>query len=78
MKEDTRTPQINMAKIAVGGGIAGAIFAVGSMAIFLIGIPAIRYVFPAAIVLGCGVARVLHFIRHETTGAPWIRSATKK
>lgn len=78
MKEDTRPPQINMAKIAVGGGIAGAIFAGGSMAIFLIGIPAIRYVFPAAIVLGCGVALVLHFIRHETTGAPWIRSATKK
>lgn len=78
MKEDTRTPQINMVKVAVGGGIAGAIFAFGSMAIFLIGIPAIRYVFPAAIVLGCGVALVLHFIRHETTGAPWIRSATKK
>ena len=78
MKEDTRTPQINMAKVAVGGGIAGAIFAFGSMAIFLIGIPAIRYVFPAAIVLGCGVAVVLHFIRHETTGAPWLLSATKK
>ncbi len=78
MKEDTRTPQINMGKIAVGGGVAGAIFAFGSMAIFLIGIPAIRYVFPAGIVLGCGVAFVLHFIRHETTGAPWIRSATKK
>jgi hypothetical protein len=78
MKEDTRTPQINMARVAVGGGIAGAIFAFGSMAIFLIGIPAIRYVFPAAIVLGCGVAVVLHFIRHQSTGAPWIRSATKK
>jgi hypothetical protein len=78
MKEDTRTPQINMAKVAVGGGIAGAIFAFGSMAIFLIGIPAIRYVFPAAIVLGWGVALVLHFIGHETTGAPWIFSATKK
>jgi len=49
-----------------------------SAAIFLIGIPAIRYVFPAAVVLGCGVAIVLHFIRHETTGAPWIRSATKR
>ena len=47
MREDTRTPQINMAKLAIGGGIAGAIFAFGSMAIFLIGIPAIRYVFPA-------------------------------
>jgi hypothetical protein len=48
------------------------------MAIFVIGIPAIRYVFPAAIVLGGGIALVLHFIRHETTGAPWIRSANKK
>lgn len=78
MREDTRTPQINMAKIAVGGGIAGAIFAFGSMLIFLIGIPAIRYVFPAAIVLGGGVALILHFIRHDTPGAPWIRPATKK
>jgi len=78
MREDTRAPQINMAKIAVGGGIAGAIFAFGSMLIFLIGIPAIRYVFPAAIVLGGGVALILHFILHDTPGAPWIRSATKK
>jgi hypothetical protein len=67
-----------MSKLAVGGGIAGATFAVGSMLIFLIGIPAIRYVFPAAIVLGCGVALILHFMRHETPGASWILSARKK
>jgi len=78
MREDTPNPQINIAKIPVGGGIAGAIFAVGSMVIFLVGIPMLRVVFPAAIVLGCGVALILHFIRHETPGASWILSATKK
>jgi len=67
-----------MSKLAVGGGVAGAIFAVGSMLIFLIGIPAIRYIFPAALVLGCGVALILHFMRHETPGASWILSAKKK
>jgi hypothetical protein len=72
MRADSASPQINVSKIAVGGGIAGAIFAVGSMLIFLIGIPAIRYIFPAAIVLDCGLALILHFIRHETPGASWI------
>jgi hypothetical protein len=72
MSEDTRRPQINMANIRVGGGIAGAIFAIGSMLIFLIGIPALWYIFPAAIALGCGVALILHFIRHENAGASWI------
>ena len=78
MREDTSRPQINIAKIPVGSGVAGAIFAVGSMLIFLVGIPMLRVVFPAAIVLGCGVALVLHFIRRETPGASWILSATKK
>ena len=78
MKEDTRNPQINIAKIPVGGGIIGAVFAVGSTLIFLIGIPALRYIFPAAIVLGCGVALIFHFIRHETPGTSRILSATKK
>ena len=78
MTEDTPSPQINVSKIQGSGGIAGALFAVISTLIFLIGIPALRYMFLAAIVLGCGVALILHFIRHETPGAPWILSATKK
>jgi hypothetical protein len=78
MSEITPGPQINMSKIAVGGGIAGAIFAVGSMLIFLVGIPAIRYVFPAAVVLGCAVAVVMHIIRHKTLGGAWILYAPKK
>ena len=78
MREGTPSPQINVSKIPGGGGIAGALFAVISMVIFLIGIPALRYMLPAAVVLGSGVALVLHFIRHETTGASWILPASKK
>jgi len=78
MSESTPRPQINISKIVAGGGIAGAIFAIGTMLIFLIGIPAIRYVFPAAVVLGVGVALGLHFIRHKTLGAAWILPSSKK
>ena len=56
MSEGTPNPQINVSKIPGGAGIAGALFALGSMLIFLIGIPRIRYFFLAAIVLGCGIA----------------------
>ena len=78
MREDAPNPQINVSKIPVGGGIAGAFVVVASMAIFLIGLPVLRYMFPAAVVLGCAVALALHFIRHETPGASWILPATKK
>ncbi len=78
MREDIATPQINVSNIKGAGGIAGGLFAVISTLIFLIGIPALRYFLPAAIVLGCGVALVIHFIRHETPGKSWILSAMKK
>jgi fatty acid desaturase len=78
MTEDTRSPQINSAKIPISGNIIGAIVAVGSMAIFLIGLPVLWYTFPIAVGLGCGVAFVLHFARHKSPGAPWIAAATKK
>jgi hypothetical protein len=72
MSDEPRNPQINSAKIPVTGNIIGAIVAAGSMAIFLIGLPVLWYVFPAAIVLGCGLALVLHFLRHESPGASWL------
>jgi hypothetical protein len=78
MREGTPNPQINVSKIPGGGGIAGALVAVISMLIFLIGIPALQYFFSAAIILGCGVALVIHLIRHDTPGTSWILSATKK
>ncbi len=65
MREEFPRPQINSAKIQVGAGVIGAVITIGSVLMFLIGIPLLWYVFPAAIVLGCGVALVLHFIRHE-------------
>ena len=77
MSEDTRFPQINSAKIPISGNIIGAIVAAGSMAIFLIGLPVLWYLFPIAVALGCGVALVLHFARHKSPGAPWILSTKK-
>jgi hypothetical protein len=78
MLEDTPRPQINSAKIAVGGGIAGAIFTIGRMLIFLTGLPMLWYLFPGAIVLGCAFALIFQFGRHKTPGASWILSATGK
>ena len=77
MSEGTPNPQINVSKIPGGGGFAGFLFAVISMLIFLIGIPRLRYFFPAAIILGCGIALVLRLVRRETPGKPWILSATQ-
>jgi hypothetical protein len=78
MKDDTASPQINVSKIVVGGGIAGALFVGGGMLIFLVGIPLIRYMFPAAIVMGCLVAIVRHFTLHETSSTSRILTAAKK
>jgi hypothetical protein len=77
MSEGAPNPQINVSKIPGGTGIAGALFAVGSMLIFLFGVPRIRYFFIAAIILGCGIALVLRFIRRETPGKPWILPAAQ-
>jgi hypothetical protein len=77
MTEPAR-PQINASKLVVSGGIIGAIFTVGSMLIFLTGLPILRYMFPAALLLGCGIALCQRLIRHKTPGAPWLRSAIEK
>ena len=74
MSEGTPNPQINISKIPGGAGIAGALFALGSTLIFLIGIPRLRYFFVAALILGFGIALILRFIHRETPGKPWILS----
>ena len=75
MRESASSPQINVSKITGSGGVAGALFAVISMVIFLIGIPLLRYMFPAAVVLGGAVALIRRFMRRETPGASWILPA---
>jgi len=78
MSQESPNPQINVSKIPGGGGVAGALFAIGSMLIFLIGIPRLRVFFPAALILGCVVAVILRLVRHETPGKPWILSGTQE
>jgi hypothetical protein len=72
MAEEIYNPQINISKMVVGGGIAGAFFAAVSTLIFLMGIPLTRIMLPAALILGGGIALVLRFVRHKTPGTPWI------
>jgi hypothetical protein len=67
MPETNPNPQINVSKIVVGGGIAGAIFTLGSMSIFLTGLPLLWVMFPAALVVGGGVAFLLHFLWRKTS-----------
>jgi hypothetical protein len=76
MPEGASVPQINVSRIPGGGGVAGALVAISSTLIFLIGIPALRYFLPAAIIFGFGIALVIRLvrrvIRRETPGSPWI------
>ena len=78
MKEELQNAQIDSSKIRVDGNIAGAIFVAGTVAICLIGIPWLWYLMAGALTLGGGIAMALHFVRHETTGAPWILNGRKK
>lgn len=78
MSDNAPTPQINVSRIPGGTGIAGALFAVGSMLIFLFGVPRIRYFFVGAIILGCGIAIILRFVPRETPGKPWILPAAEE
>ncbi len=71
-RERVPVPQINVSSIPGGGGVAGALFAIISLVIFLIGIPALRYFLPAAVVLGLGAALLIRGMRREPPGKPWI------
>jgi|GEM_PF-5264159 hypothetical protein len=47
--------------MAVGGTIMGALFAIGTVLIFVIGLPVSRWFLLASVLLGTGVATVLYF-----------------
>jgi hypothetical protein len=65
MKDNFSYAEINAAKIPVDANAGGMIFAAATVIVFLLGIPLLRYLFPAAIVAGCAIAFVLHFVRRE-------------
>jgi len=56
MKAETPHRGITMHKLPVGGNFAGLLFAVGSVLIFLMAIPALWVVICAAALLGIGIA----------------------
>ncbi len=57
-----------MHKLPVGGDLPGLVFAVGSVAIFLIALPPLWYFVGFAVLLGLGVAALLRFTRPSTHG----------
>jgi hypothetical protein len=59
MDEEISRAEIDLARIPADSNVGGLIFAVATVLIFVIGIPAIRSIFPAIIAAGCGVALVL-------------------
>lgn len=63
MPDPVPGPQINVSKITVNGGAIGAFITAVCMAIFLIGIPMLRVMFPVALVCGVFVAGLLRAIR---------------
>ena len=69
MTQGAPVPQINVSKIQGSGGVAGAMVAVISTLIFLVGIPALRYFLPAAIVLG-GVDRLRSAFWYSSSARP--------
>ena len=55
---------ITMHRLTVGADFPGLVFAVGSMLIFLLAIPALWYVVAGALVVGLVIAAVLQLV-HE-------------
>ena len=78
IQKSLQNPQINIAKIPFGSGLAGGIAAAGLVLIILLDIPQLWFMAPAALALGGGIALALHFVRHKNPGTAWILPATKK
>jgi hypothetical protein len=57
-------PQIDIAKIPTKGGV-GLVFVIGVMAIFLIGLPAVRWFFLLSIPPGILVGGILYLLHRR-------------
>ncbi len=51
---------INVSNIQVGGGIVGLVFSIGTVSIFLAGIPSLRWFPVGAVAMGSIVSVALH------------------
>ena len=54
----------NMSRISFSGA-AGLIFALGSMAIFFVALPQVRWFLPLSLPAGIGVGLILHFAHRD-------------
>jgi hypothetical protein len=69
MTDARPSPEINMSQIHFGGGMAGLIFTVGSMLIFLLGVPVLWYFFAGGAALGVGFATIFYLSRRSNRPA---------
>jgi hypothetical protein len=60
--DEKRHPGITMHKLSFGGGFMGLLFTLGSVLIFVVGLPALWYFVAFAFVLGVGIAMVLRLV----------------
>jgi len=56
---EKRHPGINMHKLSFGGGLEGLTFVIGTILIFVFGLPALWYFVAFAVALGVGIALFL-------------------
>ena len=56
MRNSERHPGISIHRIAVGGGIMSAVFAIGTVLIFVIGVPLGPWFLLGSVLLGAAVA----------------------
>ena len=63
MRNESPRADINLARIPADSNVGGLIFAIATILIFVVGIPAIRSIFPVLIGAGCGVAAILRLTR---------------
>jgi len=54
--------EIDLARIPADSNAGGLIFTIGTILIFLVGVPALRSVAPILLAAGCGVAALLRLI----------------
>lgn len=62
--------EINMSRIRVGGGVPGLIFAVGTVYIFVVGVPVVRGFFMWSLIAGALISLGLHVFHTRQPARP--------
>jgi hypothetical protein len=70
VSEHSSYTEINMSQIRVGGGVAGLIFALGTVYIFVAGVPAVRAFFVWSLVAGAVISIALHLLHRYKPARP--------